>query len=493
MQREIEDAEPWQRGTGLKPVRPAAIRAADSAERISTRRTDCKSVFLLTAARIFLHALMLALPVSRVAAADAAPPPVSFRKDLAPLLQRRCAGCHGEENAKGGYRLDSFAKLRAPGDSGDAPVIAGKPRESVIFKVLIATDPDERMPQKADPLPAAEIAMIERWLGEGAVFDGGDAARPIAELARETHLRPAPPHYARPLPVTALAFNHDGQTLASSGYHEVLLWHAADGTLARRIGGLPERIQSLAWNPKADVLAVAGGTPGQWGTVALADPAGRGAVQFLCDLPEVALGLAFSPDGKWLAAACGDKTIRVFEMPAGRLSRVLRNHSDWVQSVAFSPDGKSFVSASRDRSARVFDVFKWEVQSTYRGFDVPLLAAVFSADGSRIFATARGGIGHSWQPEKPDKHSDLTDFDGDVRQLAAGSFGVAAGCADGSVRLYRADQTAPYFTLRGHSSAVQSVAAAAKTGWIASGDAAGEVIVWSFDCATWLSRFTATP
>lgn len=444
--------------------------------------------------RIFPHALMMAvLLASRAAAADTASQPVSFRRDLAPLLQRRCAGCHGEDGAKGGYRLDSFARLREPGDGGDAPVTPGKPRESALFKVLVATDPEDRMPQKADPLPAAEIAMIERWLNEGAVFDGGDAARPIAELARETHLRPAPPHYARPLPVTALAFNHDGQTLASSGYHEVLLWKTADGTLVRRIGGLPERIQALAWNPKTDVLAVAGGTPGQWGTVALADPAGRSPVRFLCDLPEVALGLAFSPDGKWLVAACGDRTIRVFEMPAGRQSRVLRNHSDWVQSVAFSPDGKSFVTASRDRSARVFDVAKWELESAYRGFDVPLLAAVFTADGTRIFGTARGGIAHAWQPEKPEKHSDLTDLGSDVRQLVAGSFGVAAGCADGSVHLYRADQTSPYSTLRSHDSAVQSLAAAKDENRIASGDAAGEVILWSLASGASIARFRAVP
>src|SRR5258706_194186 len=37
-------------------------------------------------------------------------PAVSFKKDIAPLLQRRCAACHGEESSKGGYRLDTFGR-----------------------------------------------------------------------------------------------------------------------------------------------------------------------------------------------------------------------------------------------------------------------------------------------------------------------------------------------------------------------------------------------
>jgi len=121
-----------------------------------------------------------------------------------------------------------------------------------------------------------------------------------------------------------------------------------------------------------------------------------------------------------------------------------------------------------------------------------VLAATFSADGSRIFTAARGA-GHVWHPEKANKRGDLEELGDDVRQFAAGPFGVAAGCSDGAVRIYQGDGKLPWLTLTGHHDAVQSLAVAPRSEWIASGSADGEVIIWSLDCATWLTRFTAVP
>ena len=352
---------------------------------------------------IFILAVLFARPVF-CAEGDARP--VSFRVDVAPLLQRRCAACHCEESAKGGYRLDTFQLLQKPGDSGDATVIPGKAKDSALFKLLLAKDPEDRMPQKADALPAQEIALVERWLNAGAVYDGGDPARPLAELVRETFLRPAPAHYSRAMPITALALNGDGKRLAVSGYREVTLWDPATGTLARRLGGMPERISALAWHPKRNLLAVAGGTPGQCGTVALVDVSHGYAIRFLCDLPEMVLSVAFDHDGTSLVVGCGDRTMRVFDVATGKQTRVLRQHADWVQAVAFNPKGTRLVSVSRDRTARVFDTATWELDATYEGHDTPVLAATFTFDGSRIFTASRSG-GHVWHPEQANKRGDL--------------------------------------------------------------------------------------
>src|SRR5260221_3277902 len=129
--------------------------------------------------------------------------PVSFRREIAPLLQRRCAACHGEESAKGGYRLDSYKLMSKAGESDLAPIVAGKAEKSELYQLLIEPDANDRMPQRADALPKREIALVERWLNEGAVNDGGPPERPLAELVRDTLLQPAPEHYARPVPATA--------------------------------------------------------------------------------------------------------------------------------------------------------------------------------------------------------------------------------------------------------------------------------------------------
>ncbi|KAH7118307.1 WD40-repeat-containing domain protein, partial [Dactylonectria macrodidyma] len=50
--------------------------------------------------------------------------------------------------------------------------------------------------------------------------------------------------------------------------------------------------------------------------------------------------VAFSPDGKLIASASHDKTVKVWDAATGKVQQTLKGHSDWVSSVAFSPDGK---------------------------------------------------------------------------------------------------------------------------------------------------------
>ena len=435
-----------------------------------------------------LRLLILALCLAVTARAD---DPVSFRRDIAPLLQRRCATCHNEDNPKGGYRLDTVKLLRTTGDSGDAPLVPGKPKESHLFDLLTTADKDDRMPQKADALPAEELALIERWIAAGAMSDADRDSQSLAELARQRHLRAAPPHYPRPIPVTALAFDSTGTRLATSGYREVLIWDVASGTLVRRLGGLPERITSLAWHEGR--LAFAGGTPGQWGTVGFIFTESDFRILMLCDLQEMALSVAFSPNGKTLVAGCGDRTLRVFRTLDGAQRKVLRLHADWVQSVAFAPNGKHLVTASRDRTARVLDTTTWETESSYNDHDTALLCATYLPDGNRVVSMARGGVAHLWRPEPAERRGEFIDTGGEVRQLASGPFGLAAGGADGTLRLYQEGSRTPWLELPGHHDAIQAVTTTRDGDLLATASADGEVIIWSAHCWEALTRFLAVP
>jgi WD40 repeat protein len=428
-----------------------------------------------------------------VSAAAQAAEPLSFSRDVAPILQQRCVACHCEEKSKGGYRLDTFEWLGKPGDSGDAPFSSGNPAQSPLHSLLVEADADARMPQKADPLPKAEISTIERWISEGARYDGKTVAQPLAELTRTRYLKPAPGNYPRPMPVTALAFSGDGNRLAVSGYREVLVFDMTDARPVQRIGGLPERITALAWSGHSGILAVAGGTPGRWGAVAIVRPEEKTSPKILCDLTESVLSLAMSADGRQLAAGCGDRTVRFFELPSGAQKRVLRPHADWVQSVAFHPSGKLLVSAGRDRTARVLDVGTGDVETTYRGHDSALTAVTFSADGTQVYTSARGGAGQIWGPAKADKRGDFKGFRGDVEALAGSHLGIAAGCTDGSVHLFQRGDPAPYFSFKGRGAPVSAIAVSADGFRIASGDADGEVTVWNTACGTWERKFPAQP
>ena len=419
--------------------------------------------------------------------------PVSFQRDIAPLLQRRCAVCHGEENAKGRYRLDSFSRLAKAGESAQPPLVAGKPLESELYRLLLEPEATDRMPQKADALPREEIALIERWIASGANYDGGAPDRPLAELARASMLHAAPEHYPRPIGVTALAFSPDARQLAVSGYYEVTIWNLDDGSLERRIGGLPERITALAWHPKTKRLAVAGGTPSQWGSVALVDPAAGWQVRYLCDLSDTALCVAFSPDGARLAAGGADRTIRLFDTASGKALRALRQHADWVQSVAFNPDGTHLVSASRDRTARVIDPATGELEATYSGHETPLLGAVFVGENT-VVSLARGRAVHSWDIQSAQKGKpNVLDFPGEALVLAANRHGVVTGGPDRLVHVHQFSDRRELFALAGHAEVVQALALTPAGEILASGSADGTVCVWSTACGTWVRRFVASP
>ncbi len=433
----------------------------------------------------FLLALLLPL----AACAENA---VSFRAEIAPLLQRRCAQCHNEENAKGSYRLDTFARMKKAGESEFAPVVAGKARESELYRLLIEPAAEDRMPQKADPLPPEELALIERWLNEGATYDGGEETRPIVELARETFLHAAPEHYARPEPITALAFSPDGTQLAVAGYFEVTLWDAATGALVRRIGGMPERITALAWDPQTRLLAVAGGAPSQWGAVLLVDPANDFHVRVLCDLPETALSVAFSPDGTHLLAGAGDKTIRLFELPGGKQTRLWRAHADWVQSVAYNRDGTRFVTASRDRTARVFDATTGELHATYDNHEAPVLAAILM--GNTALSLAKAQPPHSWDSDTGKNKARFDDALLTATKIAPLGYDFLTGGTDGLLRVVQITDRRVRFILYGHHEAIESLAIApGGSGVFASGAHDGEVCIWNLACGTWTRRFLASP
>lgn len=77
----------------------------------------------------------------------------------------------------------------------------------------------------------------------------------------------------------------------------------------------------------------------------------------LCGLPGdlIAYQVAFSPNGKLLAAACSDKTVRLIDPANGTLLAETKEHTDFVYSVQFSPDDKSLLSVGRD-SVKVWSV-----------------------------------------------------------------------------------------------------------------------------------------
>jgi hypothetical protein len=94
-------------------------------------------------------------------------PRVDFNRDVLPIFQRACVSCHGPDKASGGLQLVSARRLRK-GGIGDDLVVPGKVGASYLVQRLRGEGGEDRMPLKTGPLPAAELAVIERWIEQGA-------------------------------------------------------------------------------------------------------------------------------------------------------------------------------------------------------------------------------------------------------------------------------------------------------------------------------------
>lgn len=93
---------------------------------------------------------------------------VDFARDIQPLLAESCLKCHGPEKEKGGLRLDLKAAVFHGGESGQPGIVPGNPGQSRLFQMVSTTKEDERMPPKGEPLTPDQIALLQRWIAEGA-------------------------------------------------------------------------------------------------------------------------------------------------------------------------------------------------------------------------------------------------------------------------------------------------------------------------------------
>jgi len=439
----------------------------------------------------FCFALLQALGLRAAALSTTT---VAFTKDIAPVLQLKCVICHNPEKSKGGYRLHTFADLMKPGESKEPPITANAPAKSHLYQLLVTKDEDDRMPQKDDPLLSTQIALIKRWIEEGAKFDGPDSTATLASLlAPATHPDPAGT-YTRPVPILALAFSPDGTELAASGYHEVTIWNPTDGSLLRRIKNIAQQTQALAFSPDGRLLAAAGGTPGRLGEIKLLDPKRGEAIKTLATTTDFLLALAFSPDGKRLAVGGADNTIRLFEVTSAKEERRIEQHADWVVGLAFSSSGAQFASASRDKTARLFDANTGELEETYDGHGQPVFGVAFSQDGKRIFSGGHDKEIHAWSTNDAKKVFEIGGFDGDVFRLLILDDQLFS-CSTDKVRLHKlGDKKAePIRTFSGHRDIIYALAFHAPTKHLATGSFDGEVRVWDAESGNSITNFIAAP
>ena len=109
-------------------------------------------------------------PANTAVAVAAPSASVDFHKQVMPIFAQHCTKCHDGNKKKGGYRIDTKELAFTAGESEESPIVAGKPDESLIVKVIEGKGEyqDEMMPPKGGPLTAEEIGIVRQWIADGA-------------------------------------------------------------------------------------------------------------------------------------------------------------------------------------------------------------------------------------------------------------------------------------------------------------------------------------
>ena len=121
-------------------------------------------------------------------------PPLSFSRDIRPILNQNCVPCHGGVRQKNGVSFIYREEALGVGKSGRRTIVPGKPDESELIARITSTDPEARMPYHGPALSQQQIELLRQWIKEGAKWEDHWAfiapkPQPLPAVKQETWIR----------------------------------------------------------------------------------------------------------------------------------------------------------------------------------------------------------------------------------------------------------------------------------------------------------------
>jgi WD40 repeat protein len=414
--------------------------------------------------------------------------PVTYEKDIEPILVNKCLFCHSGAVKEGKFDLGSYESFMKGGKRGK-PIVPGKSAESRLVHLAGKTEKPFMPPKSEEPLAPEELALIKLWIDQGAKPPSGARERPkvvIGTLPEMVHpvravavspdksavaagrgnqihvydaasgvfvrtlLEPnlttadkKPVKASHLAIVEALAYSPDGRYLASGAFQEVNVWDAQTGLLRQKLTGFADRVVALAFSANGKLLATGGGAPTEDGEIKVFEvPSGKLVADIKNGHSDTVFGVSFSPDGTKLATCGADKFVKVFEVPSGKFLKAFEGHTHHVLDVGWKSDGKVLASAGADNVIKVWDYEKGEQLRTLTGHTKQVTRLLFVGKTPNVLTCSGDQTVRVWNVDNgglTNNYNGPTGFLYAVGVSADGTV-VAAGGEEGTVWLFRAPQ-----------------------------------------------------
>lgn len=381
-----------------------------------------------------IRSVLLGAMLSAAAASAAEP----AYKDVAAIFSDRCSGCHASKVKMGGLSLDTYDGVMSGGSTGKS-VLPGDAKDSRLYLLINGTI-SPAMPMNSTRLSTTEIQTIHDWIEAGAKGPAGDEApRKIAALPK------IPPQRGLKPQIFDLAYSPDGKMLALAGFQQVRLVDPSTKSLIADLTGEADTVRAVAFSRDGRFLAAAGGLPAQSGEVKVWDVANRKLVQTIRGHADCIYAVAFSPDSQSIATASYDKLIKLWEIASGREIRTFKDHIDAIYALAWTPDGKRLVSGAADRTIKIWNAGTGERLYTLSEPQDGINTIAIDPSGKLVAAAGLDKSIRIWELGEKSGHllRTLIAHEDEILKLAWSPDGkrLISSSADGSVKMYSADLT----------------------------------------------------